>query len=107
MVFAATDGPGAATRSPADGLVVNGRPVTLTAKPARDALFVDWTGGGETFHTAAIKAAPAWDTLYTARFRLKAECEPPSIAPAALPENRMARGISWFPGPKNTALQNP
>ncbi len=85
-VYAIADGPGAITLSPANGQVVKGKPVTLTAKPAKDALFVDWSNG-ET--TASIKAAPEADTVYVARFRLKTDCRDPVIEAITPADNRM------------------
>ena len=78
-VSAVADGPGTVTVSPSDGRVVKGKPVTLTAKPSKDAVFVDWSGGGEVFGTATIKVAPTVNTAYVARFRLKADCAAPEI----------------------------
>ena len=85
-VYAIADGPGTVTVSPASGQVVNNKPVTLTAKPAKDALFVDWSNGEAT---ASIKVAPKADTVYVARFRMKAACEEPEIGAAAYPAARM------------------
>ncbi len=88
VVIPLADGPGTITLSPANGQVINGKPVTLTAKPEKDALFVDWDTGEAT---ASIKVAPAVDTLYTARFRMKADCADPVIQVAS------ARGMVGVP----------
>ncbi len=85
-VYVIADGPGAVTMAPANGQVVNGKAVTLTAKPGKDALFVDWSNG-ET--TASIKVAPDADTVYVARFRLKADCEDPEIYDVIPGDNQM------------------
>ncbi|MCL1919912.1 MAG: InlB B-repeat-containing protein [Kiritimatiellaeota bacterium] len=71
------DGPGDVSSGAA---VVNGKPVTLTAKPHKDALFLEWTSSdGDVFSTPTIKVAPAQTTAYVARFRYKADCEPPEV----------------------------
>ena len=85
-VYAMADGPGAVTVSPANGQVVNGKAVTLTAKPDKDALFVDWSSGEET---ATIKVAPAGDTVYVARFRVKSACETPEVEDIIPSDNAM------------------
>ncbi|MCL1921077.1 MAG: InlB B-repeat-containing protein [Kiritimatiellaeota bacterium] len=88
MVYAFADGPG--TVSPQSAEVVNGKPVTLTAKPDKDALFVDWTDSdGKVHDTALIKVAPIIDTTYVARFRMKAECADPEIEDIEYSPNTM------------------
>ena len=85
-VTGTADGPGTVTMKPANGLVVNGKAVTLTANPDKDALFVDWSSGEAT---ASIKVAPEEDTAYVARFRLKTECADPVIEDVQPSENAM------------------
>ncbi len=85
-VYVIADGPGTITVSPLNGQVVNGKAVTLTAKPNKDALFVDWDNGEAT---AAIKVVPGVDTVYVARFRLKTDCADPEIDYVTDAENQM------------------
>ena len=89
-VFALADGPGTVTMNPASGKVINGKPVTLTAKPGKDAVFVDWTGGGQVSCAAAIQVAPTNDTVYTARFRMKGELAAPAVESVEPSPNQMA-----------------
>ena len=83
-VYAFADGPG--TVSPASAQVVNGNPVTLTAKPDKDALFAGWSNG-ET--TASIKVAPGTNAVYVARFSPKADAEEPELGDIEPPPNSM------------------
>ena len=54
--------------SPANGQVLPGKSVTLTAKPSKESVFVEWTDG---VLTVSRQEAPATNTTYTAIFRLK------------------------------------
>ncbi len=92
-VFA--DGSGTASLLPAHGQVVNGKPVTLTARPERDALFMEWVDSlGNVFGAASIRVAPENDTVYIARFRLRHECAPPWIVAVHPSVNNMA-GVNF------------
>ena len=77
-------GSGAVTLSPGNGQVLPGKSVTLTAKPAANYVFVGWAGfdgisaGAERSPTLTV--APTGDTVYTARFRAKIDCELPEIS---------------------------
>jgi hypothetical protein len=77
-------GSGTVTLSPANGQVLPGKRVTLTAKAAANYVFVGWSGlddvaaGAERSPTLAV--APARDAVYTARFRAKSDCELPEIS---------------------------
>ncbi len=86
VAYTIADGPGTITLSPANGQAVKGKAVTLTAKPAKNALFVDWSTGATT---ASIKVTPEEDTVYVARFRMKEDCAAPVIENIIPPECRM------------------
>ena len=81
---ASAAGSGSVALSPANGQVLPGKSVTLTAKPAANYVFVGWAGfdgisaGAERSPTLTV--APTGDTVYTARFRAKSDCEPPEIS---------------------------
>ena len=76
-------GSGTVTMSPANGQVLPGKGVTLTAQPASNCVFVGWAGlegmpvGAERLSPLAV--APLSDTVYTARFRAKSDCLLPEI----------------------------
>ncbi len=83
---ASEPGSGTVTLAPANGQVLPGKSVTLTAKPASGFVFVGWESleklkgmapGAERNPTLTV--APASDTLYTARFRATSDCEVPVI----------------------------
>jgi hypothetical protein len=77
VVTCAATGPGTVLTSPVNGQVLaSAMPVTLTAKPEANAVFVDWSHGDRS---ATTKVAPSRDTTYTARFRLKSECALPAV----------------------------
>ena len=84
-------GPGTTVPAASGAAVVNGKPVTLTAKPDKGAVFVEWVNAatGETFATPAIKVAPSEATLYVAYFRDAAECEDPEISGVTPSPNSM------------------
>ena len=67
------------TLSPANGQVLPGKTVTLTAKPTSASVFVEWTDG---VATASRKEAPLTNTTYTAIFRLKSSYTAPPILSA-------------------------
>ncbi|MCL1920137.1 MAG: SUMF1/EgtB/PvdO family nonheme iron enzyme [Kiritimatiellaeota bacterium] len=69
------------TLSPANGQVLPGKTVKLTAKPASTSVFVEWTDG----EMAAVRQeAPAVNTTYEAVFRLKSSYTlPPVVSPGA------------------------
>ena len=94
-VHALADGPGTVT--PGSVPVLNKKPVTLTAKPDKDALFIEWTDAvsGDVFTTPTLKVAPEKSTLYVARFRMKADCEAPVIYGVSKIHNTMV-GVPFY-----------
>ncbi len=77
-------GSGTVVLSPANGQVLPGKGVTLTAKPANGFGFVGWRNpaglpeGSE--RNPLLKVTPAADSVYTACFRVKTDCEPPALS---------------------------
>jgi formylglycine-generating enzyme required for sulfatase activity len=76
-------GGGAVALSPATGQVLPGRSVTLTARPAKDFVFVEWKGLGGmppgSERNPSLTVAPANDMIYKARFRAKSDCTLPEV----------------------------
>jgi len=78
---------GTVSLSPANGQVLPGKSVTLTAKPAADYVFVGWSGldgvpaGAERLSTLTVR--PTFDLVYTARFRAKSDLTKPEISLSA------------------------
>lgn len=71
---------GTVSMSPKNGQVLPGKPVTLTAKPGKDAVFAYWLADGEKVgYTATFKYAPDADCTVTAVFRLKSAVEDPVL----------------------------
>ena len=71
------------TLSPANGQVLPGKAVTLTAKPSSASVFVEWTDGEPA---ASRTVAPTTNATYTAVFRLKSSyTTPPVLPPPVLP----------------------
>ncbi len=101
-------GSGTVTMSPANGQVLPGKGVTLTAKPAVNYVFVGWQGlenvpaGAERNPTLTV--APAWDAVYTARFRAKSELVLPEIALDASTECVVGVAYSAVVGVNDEAL---
>ena len=70
---------GTVTMNPKNGQVLDGKPVTLTAKAGKDTVFAYWTVDGEKVgYTATFKYAPDADCTVTAVFRLKSAVEDPA-----------------------------
>ncbi len=70
---------GSVTLSPANGQVVPGKQVVLTAKPGKDSVFAYWESDEGYIFPASLKLAPSQDAKYKAVFKHKATIAAPVI----------------------------
>ncbi len=92
VILARAEGPGAVTLSPTSGQLLPGKTVTLTAKPAKGAVFAGWILEGEEvpeFSTGFKALTPSLKIDYSgenegleyvAVFRASSACEAPVIS---------------------------
>ena len=94
-------GSGTVTISPKSGEFVNGKAVTLTAKPDKDSVFTFWNAGGST---PAVGYAPTLkveapcgglDVTRQAFFRAKADCVNVVLTPIPATQSGMV-GVSFY-----------
>lgn len=76
-------GSGTVSLLPDSGRVLPGRSVTLTAKPAAGYVFAGWSGAADLpagdDRKAVITLSPTADTVCSARFRPRKDCESPRL----------------------------
>ena len=74
------EAPGTVSINPKNGQFLPGKPVTIAAKPGKDAVFAYWITDDydRDFHATA-KVSPNRDTRYTAVFRMKRDIADPRL----------------------------
>ena len=91
---------GTVSVNPKNGQVLPGKPVTITAKPGKNAVFAYWmTSEGDMEYHATAKVSPDCDTVYTAVFRQKDDVESPELDEESFVDSEYAMvGVTFSAG---------